>query len=108
MSNHESTEYGWVVIQPNGSKVLRKALENMDVRWGEGLYIPNAKVDEDTLYIETHPHNTNKVFVSLGKLKHGVRIAELQEPEVGQTVRDYIESLDPDALVVFGVILTQR
>lgn len=105
MSNHESTEYGWVVIQPNGSKVLRKAVENMDVN---GLFIPNAKVDENTLYIETHPHNTNKVFVSLGKLKHGVRITELQEPEVGQNVRDYIESLDPDALVVFGVILTQR
>lgn len=109
---NESIEYGWIVI--HNDKVLREAHKNEDEN---GLFIPDAKYDTgswtDQLYIETHPHNTHSVFVSLGTLKHGdiigrSSITAIEEPMVGQIVRDYIRSLDPDSIVLFGVIRTRR
>jgi len=119
MSMETCIEIGWTITNKFISEYVGPLFENG--RKGQnfddnGFFVPGTENHKDChdpgqLYIETHPHDTKRVFVSLVTPEHGFELDTFNfiEPQKLSTlVCDYIRTLDPDAVVKFAVIETRR
>lgn len=110
--NVPSVEIGWIIISENPDALFEKAKQREDEN---GFWIPDdegnpvVNQDDQPIYIETHPQDEHRVFVSFWEVSHGFPLDGVVEPRYeGSCVLAYIKSLDPKAAVCFGIIETER
>lgn len=123
MANHKSVELGWILLTPGYDdfldwELLDKKLGEADPEGKEAdeFIIPDTQdhpegASPNHLSVETHPCDTNRVFVSWCDLDEEHGWDQLYEPEtLGQLVRDYFKTRCPDVKIEikWGVILTER
>lgn len=108
-----SIEIGWIVTNKDSDEYVGPLFENAEED-ENGFFVPDTEdhpdgTDPSCLYIETHPHDEKRVFVSWCTPDHGFRLDGVVEPRgLSCEVRDYLKKLDPEAVVEFGVIETKR
>lgn len=110
--NTPSVEIGWLITSGDKWHTYEGQIFENAKTDESGYFIPKSDAETDDgelLYIETHPHQTDRVFVSLCKINEAWLAGFTSEPrDLGSLVRDYIKELDPNAKVRFGIIETQR
>lgn len=117
MSMNDSTELGWLIRNKDSDEYVGPLFENAEED-ENGFFIPGTEdhpdaTHPDFLYIETHPHNPKMVFVSWVDPEHGFPLDGTERHRFGTRglsvlVRDFIKTLDPEAVVDFAVIVTRR
>ena len=111
MANITSTEIGWIITNPHSDEYKGKLFEDMPED-ENGCYVPGTDEHAEAtrpepLYVETHPHDTTRVFVSWCDPDHGWD--DLTEPTaLKDLVREHVAQHDPEAVVTWGVIQTSR
>lgn len=111
--DYRSTEIGWIITNKESCEYVGPLLENGQ-QDDSGLIIPDTEdhpdcMEPSPLRIETHPHDSKRVFISLCTPSHGFSLEGVVEPRgLSCEIGDYIKKLDPQACVNFGIIETQR
>ncbi len=105
-----SYELGWIIAD-EGSTKLKDFLAitaNLDGFCTIPGTADNVELWEpDALYLETHPIDDQKVFISWRPLEWGATL--LNEPEtLGKIVRKFLAGVNPTLNVMWGVIVTDR
>ena len=114
MANVDTVEIGWIIYDFTDTDdfAYRGPLFDKAEKDENGYFIPESDDETDdgeVLYIETHPHDTKRVFVKLWDTCHGFDLEGVVEPRgLGSLVREYIKKHDPNAVVRFGIIVTER
>ena len=110
---NESIEIGWIITNKDSDEYVGPLFDNGEED-ENGFFIPGTEDydesnDPGPLYIETHPHDEKRVFVSWVTPEHGFSLeGEVEDRGLETEIHDYIHKLDPTAVVRFGIIKTQR
>ena len=92
MSNTPSTEIGWIIASGDNWATYEGPIFETTEEDENGHFIPESDEqtdDGELLYIETHPHEIDRVFVRLWDTDHGMDLEGDLEPRgLGAHVRD--------------------
>jgi hypothetical protein len=107
----DSTEIGWIITNKDSDKYVGPILDSdgSDDNGIPGTGCHPEAFSPNALYVETHPLDNGKVFVSLGELDHGTPLDDLEEStSLYELVWTYIKKFDPEAVIIYGIIYTRR